>query len=259
MLLLNDQTFAKNQKIYLWFVSPPAAQAFIPQFYADLWAQLDDEGNFHHGKCQEMGDEWFHPQLGVHSEGHQFAGKKKNLIDVDSGNPAMENKGLTSGEFDLVDCDTNQFFDLYCGKAPKNSFKAPTGVEVWVDTSSSLRAVDVGAGGSTCFRQMMVQNVQASCGKIDFYTFDTSKKSLGSSDASCINYGLNDADRLVEWIREFKGQHLIVITDISEFTASFVGKLEDLGVTLEGHQTNQPLYAKDLVAKTKSILALCPN
>ena len=52
----------------------------------------------------------------------------------------VEVKTINAPETDLINCDKNSFFDIYCGKSKKPQRTAK--IEVWIDTSTSLKNID---------------------------------------------------------------------------------------------------------------------
>ena len=56
--------------------------------------------------------------------------------------------------------------------------------------------------------------------------FDTQIKQAGSINDLCINQGLNDYKRLMDWIERSEAKKLVIITDIYEFHKEFSDYIE---------------------------------
>lgn len=213
-----------------------------------------------HEHCKNMGEEFFHPQMGLHMEGHD--GFLREATDLEE-QKAKENKRetrkyLNSREVNLVTCDKNYYFDMFCGKARQAGFGKPAGFEIWIDTSSSLRGVDFASKGQSCHRKSFAKALRGSCkNKVDIYSFDTSRKLVSSLDSLCTTYGLNDSKRLVKWITDSMAKNLIIVTDISEFTVSLTDDLRALGVRYRGHEVKSPIYASQLMDMLGSVKKFC--
>ena len=186
-------------------------------------AQADD--------CVPMGDGCFHPQ-------HGFIEKKpsaKIILEGDESSVLDDDKKLktiNSAESDMVDCKEEKFFDIFCGKA-KSRKKKPVDFELWIDTSSSMRQVDFSLEEDSCFRKSFVTRLKESC-EVDVSTFDTSIKSLGGLNNLCLNYGLNDQKRLIDWIQRSEAKRLIIITDIDEASMELKDFLFKIGADIRG-------------------------
>jgi|GEM_PF-2795968 len=181
-------------------------------------------------------------------------------------------KTFNSDEVNEVKCEKGNYFDIYCGKSGgfKRADANVNDIEVWIDTSSSMKSIDFPnvvqdehekmkgeIKREECFRLNFVQAIKASCGqKVRFSVFDTTIKEVMSDDAFCINYGLNDTKRLIDWIKGNKAKHLIVITDVSEISTELTAFLREMGATTKGIDAKD-FFAKDLMKEEKSVRALC--
>ena len=178
-----------------------------------------------------MGDGCFHPQLGFVEENPGAKvipeGDQSSVLDKDK-----TLKTINSAESDMVDCKEEKFFDIFCGKAGKRK-RGPVDLEVWIDTSSSMRNVDFSLEKDECFRKSFVERLKMSCA-IDVATFDTSIKSLGGLKNLCLNYGLNDQDRLIDWIKRSEAKKLIILTDIDEASMKLKDFLFRIGANIKG-------------------------
>lgn len=239
VLFFSFTAVAVPTSVEVWFLSPPKTgnQTYLnikPALYK-LTAQADLRG------FRKVGDQYFHPQFGLMDED----GNQGEIVEK---LPAIETQYLSADETQLIRCDKDYHFDLFCGKAKKEQDKVleKSGHEIWIDISSSFRTID--QGGEVCHRQAFVKAARKKCSKLDFYLYDTSKKYMGSSEDACIHYGMNDIHRTMQWIQNSTAKSLILITDISEFSTEFITFLNSIGAKYLGHLPQKPLYAKDMVS-----------
>lgn len=205
-------------------------------------------------QCQEMGDFCFDPQYGLY--------KKDDIgAEVDAGKvetmKAPEIPAAKSIDRDLIDCDPKNYFDMFCGKARKAA-QANIKLELWIDTSSSMREMDFSDKEGGCFRKSMMKRLDESCGfneKVNVMMFDTSIKQAGSMDALCNNQGLNDMKRLMDWIERSDAKKLIVITDIYEFHKEFSDFVEKKNGKLRGDK--DPMVASQLLDMVDDLARSC--
>ncbi|MFN8369346.1 MAG: hypothetical protein U0T83_01840 [Bacteriovoracaceae bacterium] len=210
-----------------------------------------------HKECKPMGDEFFHPQFGMHA--HIISGKKFKMVDQELDKSNKVNQ-LSNTDVDLVKCDKNYYFDLYCGKAQKEKVKGPVNVEVWVDISSSLRAIDPGDNQGGCFRKSFVDRLQSRCNSsesIEVYAFDTSKKSIMDNNELCVARGLNDQNRMKEWIADSNAKLLIIITDTGELTRDFLDYIDSVGGKIRGEKPKLELFPDQLLTLVDEVAKQC--
>lgn len=182
-------------------------------------------------ECKPMGGGCFHPQLG-------FIEDPDQLAKEDEAQP-LRLKTLNAVETNVMDCDDNYYFDIYCGKAKPVTKQARAKLELWIDTSSSLRAVDGPQAESFCYRKSFAERVVESCGdKVRISLFDTSKKAMGTFRDLCGTYGLNDQTRLMKWIEESSADHLVLVTDIDELSMRLSYFLDRIGAKVYGVGTS---------------------
>lgn len=206
-------------------------------------------------ECQEMGDFCFDPQYGLYK-------KDDSSSPVDS--EKMESKkapsipAAKSIERDLIQCDSSNYFDIFCGKATQQVKSAPAKLDLWIDTSSSMREMDFTDKEGGCFRKSMIKRLDESCGfnkKVNVMMFDTSIKQASSMDSLCINQGLNDPKRLMDWIERSEAQKLIIITDIYEFHKDFADFIEKKNGKFRGDK--DPLMASQLLDMVDELSRSC--
>ena len=153
-------------------------------------------------------------------------------------------------DVDLVSCDSNYYFDLFCGKSKgKTYLEKNNGFEVWIDTSSSLNQVDRKDKNGDCFRKSFIKRLRSHCQdeKLQVSVFDTSLKAMGSEDSLCDNIGLNDQDRLIQWIKNSKAKRLLVVTDIYELSMKISDFIETVGATSKGDIPQKEIVGADLL------------
>jgi hypothetical protein len=202
-------------------------------------------------ECVPMGDGCFHPQLGYldkipgalkgrNGTGINKRKKKKEEVEND---PFKQNT-FNSDDISLVECQEGRYFDIFCGKERKPIEAA--GLEVWIDTSSSLRNIDYSSEKNYCERRFFVSKLKNDCkAGVAFSVFDTARKSLGSYDTLCDYVGSNNGPRMVSWIEANSSKHLVIITDVDEYHGAFREYLEKTNAIIHGIGVRQ-ITAKDL-------------
>jgi hypothetical protein len=236
-----QSALAAPQSIEVWFLSAhkkAELEQMIherPFVLRSLTAELE---------CQEMGDFCFDPQYGLYK-------KDDASPSVDAGkvseSKAPSIPAAKSIDRDLIDCDPTNYFDMFCGKARKESKTNPK-LDLWIDTSSSMREMDFSDKEGGCFRKSLMQRLDKTCGfnqKVNVMMFDTSIKQAGSMDSLCNNQGLNDAKRLIDWIERSDAKKLVIITDIYEFHKDFADYIEKKHGKFRGDK--DPLVASQLL------------
>lgn len=208
------------------------------------FAQSDMDVN-----CLPMGDKGcFHPQLGYIEKTNHLPVIKPKVVKL---------KTFNSSQVSLVDCKENNYFDIFCGQA-KNEIHKKKSVEVWIDTSSSMRKMDSVKEGELCKRQMFLKKISRKCKESDisYSTFNTSIKVISEKSISCNNYGLNDSERLIEWIKSSKAKYLYIITDIDELNSKLSDFIDSIGATVEGAAIHK-FSSANLLDFSKHIIKNC--
>lgn len=250
-VLISFSAFAAPKNIEVWFLSNSKVTLLNdlinrPQYiYRAPTATLE---------CQEMGDYCFDPQFGLYK-------KDDAGLSVDS-EKVFDQKGPSipaakSIDLDLINCDPKNYFDIFCGKAKKEVSKASK-LDLWVDTSSSMREFDFSDKEGNCHRKSLVQALDRKCGfnqKVNVMMFDTSIKQAGSIDQMCENQGLNDYKRLIDWIERSDAERLVIITDIYEFHKEFSDYIESKHGKLRGDK--DPLTAQQMVELSSDLAKSC--
>jgi len=244
---------AEVQKIDVYFLSRPSSVFTVPSFqtlFTGLYAQNGDNL-----ECVPMGDGCFNPQYGYVENKEKL--KEKTLAPKPV---KVEMKTINAEEVDLIECDSKNYFDLYCGRAKKNDHGQESdsvNFELWIDTSSSMRLVDYSSEDAYCDRRRLVALLRSDCKKdIEVSIFNTTKKHLGTLDNLCLNHGPNDEDRMVQWLKNSNAKHVVIITDAEEYVGAFREYLDIFGATIHGIGV-KPLFASDLNRLKKEFLGFC--
>lgn len=205
-------------------------------------------------ECQEMGDYCFDPQFGLY--------KKDDIeANVNTGK-VVEEKGpgipaAKSVDRELINCDKTNYFDVFCGKA-KAQQQMNAKLEIWIDTSSSMREFDFSDKEGGCYRKSLLNRLDQTCAfnqKVNVMMFDTSIKQAGSMDSVCLNQGLNDYKKLIDWIERSNAQRLVVITDIYELHKEFADYVESKHGKFRGDK--EPMTAPQLLSLVDELAKSC--
>ena len=242
---------AAPRDIEVWFISHGKKAVLndllnrSPYVYYSPTAEL---------QCQEMGDYCFDPQFGLYKKDDVM--KEVDVDKIEKDGPSIPTG--KSVERDLVSCDPKNYFDIFCGKAKPQAAQATAKLDLWIDTSSSMRAYDFADTAGACHRKSLVKALDQTCGfnqKVNVMMFDTTIKQAGSMDQLCTNQGLNDQKRLMDWIERSDAKKLVIITDIHEFYKDFSDFIESKHGKFRGDK--EPLTAQDLVALADELAKSC--
>jgi hypothetical protein len=251
LLLISFEVMAAPKEIEVWFISH-AKTALLeellnrPQYvYRAPTAEL---------QCQQMGDFCFDPQHGLYKK-DDANGEIIETKKIETDGPVIPTGASIDRE--LIDCDKSNYFDVFCGKARKQ-VEAQSKLDVWVDTSSSMREFDFSDKDGSCHRKSLVKVLDDTCGfnqKVNVMMFDTSIKQAGSIDQVCNNQGLNDYKRLMDWVERSEAKKLVIITDIYEFHKEFSDFIESKHGKFRGDK--DPLTAKQMVDLADDLAKSC--
>lgn len=233
LCLLPSLSMATPQKIEMIFLSPLKVSQIIQQLdQRDLFQFTKKIAQNEIANCVPMGDGCFHPQLGF-IEKSEIEKSKPKLTDVSAEDKKLELKTFNATETSLVNCDKNNYFDIFCGKEKANA--APSEIEIWFDISSSLKTVDYNRDPEQCARRTFMEKVSLSCkSRVNVSVYNTSIKQIGDHSGACQAYGTNDQARLLRWMKDSKAKHLLVVTDIDEMSSEMRDFLESNGAKLTG-------------------------
>lgn len=235
IFLFSSAAFATPEHVELIFLSEPKTSSFLQKPWTFLGRYV--EANWK-DNCVPTGDGCFHPQLGyVSGDGPKPVHKEQAV---------QPPKTFNSSDIDLVDCREGEYFDIFCGKAKKEEV-IKSDVEIWIDTSASLRKMDFSTDPSRCVRRSFVEGIQKECGhsKVYVQTYDTSIKKMGSLEGLCQHYGSNDVSRLIKWIKASNAKYLMIVTDIDELSSELRDFLDSIGAVYHGGDVKD-ITVKDL-------------
>ncbi len=244
--------FGEVEKVDIYFLSRPTAALnvpiFAPQFKGLFTENLKDT------ECVPMGDGCFHPQYGLIEDKSKLQDQKAIAKPKD-----LKVKTINAEEVDLINCDGDYYFDMYCGRAAKVEKKniKPSELEIWIDTSASMSHVDYSTDDAYCDRRRLVAQLQNDCKKgFDVSVFNTSKKRLSTLDNLCINHGTNDGDRVVQWLKQTDAKHVVIITDTDEYVGALREYLDSIGANVHGIGVD-PLLSSSLKDLKSEFLDYC--
>lgn len=245
-----DFAIAAPKEIEVWFLSNAKTSQLMEilnrpgLIYLPRTAEL---------QCHEMGDYCFDPQYGLYKKDDQ------NSEIVETQKIQNDGPSIPSGKSvdrDLITCDSSNYFDVFCGKA--RAEKGVAKFDLWIDTSSSMREFDYLEKDGSCYRKSLVKKLDETCAfneKVNVMMFDTSIKQASNMDQLCLNQGLNDYKRLMDWIERSEAKKLIVITDIYEFHREFSDFIEKKNGKLLGDK--DPLTAKQMFDLVEQLAKSC--
>lgn len=264
LLLFSTTLWATPKKVEVWFLSPPKTANLF-----DSLLKLNNGSNHKVAvmdeevlkNCTPMGDGCFHPQFGyINEKPLAISDEKKEVLPAKSAKEpkVVTPKTINAIETDLINCDKDYYFDIYCGQAKKEGAATKGKMEIWVDISSSFRAVDYAKESGFCERRSFVTRVLDGCpsGFIEVSVFDTGKKALGDRSTLCTSYGMNSTKRMIEWISSSETNYLLLITDIDELNSEFDDYLTSIGAKYRGVGV-KPMYASEMGEIASEILLQC--
>jgi len=239
--------FAAPKNLQIWFVSHKKISLNTSHLERKLFFSPKVAAR----ECQEMGDYCFDPQVGLYKREDGFISSTPGKLNE------LPIKLESSLDRDLVTCDEKNYFDIFCGST-KSLPISESRLEVWIDTSSSMREFDPLDSAGSCFRKSFAQRLSMDCSlgkKPTFKVFDTSVKNASGHDSFCQNEGLNDYKKLMDEIERSQAHTLIIITDIYEFTKEFADFVEAKMGTFKGDKDS--LVTKDLVDLATDLAKTC--
>ena len=210
-------------------------------------------------QCQQMGEYCFDPQVGLYKKGEES--KMQDFVDhaeVQKNETYEFMKPAQSIDRQMIECESATFFDVFCGKAQKAMKLGKSKLEVWIDTSSTMKQVDYGGFDQKCSRERFLEDLSQTCPmnkKMKVYTFEEHRKELGAFDRVCLSGGLNNMKRLIKDLYASKADNVIIITDIFEAEVSFIEAIESKGGIVRG--LDKPLYAKEIHKQLQRVRKFC--
>lgn len=254
MLFHSLMAMAMPSKIQMVFLSPAKTSDILNlidrinemnQYKKMAQAEIEN--------CVPMGDGCFHPQYG-YIEKKDLAKKEKSEPKIIK-DEEMKLKTFNAIETNLVNCDKNYYFDIYCGKA--NQAVSNSEIEIWFDISSSLRTVDYNKDPNFCGRRTFLEEVMRKCkSKVSYSIYNTSLKQGGEASSVCMSYGTNDEKRLITWMKDSKAKKLYIVTDIDEMSQEMRSFLDENGAKIIGDGT-KAFTSSDLINYANELIKDC--
>lgn len=204
--------------------------------------------------CVPMGDGCFHPQMGFieRNSAIEMKGPKDNK---ESKEMDVQVKTFNNMETSLINCDKDNYFDIFCGKEKAQGKHAD--IEVWFDISSSLKSVDYSQSFDQCARSLFADEVYRSCkDRVNFYAYNTSLKEISERSGACMSHGTNDQKKLLSWMQNSEAKYLLVITDIDEMSSEMRAFLEGHGAKMVGDGVKN-FTTQDLLEYAKDFAKIC--
>ena len=251
LTILSTSLWAAPRELEVWYVSNKKVSQVLELLnrpHYKIWSKTAEL------ECQQMGDYCFDPQYGLYKRDDDWNQVDATKVTEDTGPKIPSAKSV---DRDLINCDPNNYFDVFCGKARPEA-KGVAKLDVWIDTSSSMREFDFSDKDGNCSRKSLLKALDETCGfnqKVNVMMFDTSLKQAGGMDVLCNNQGLNDYKRLMDWIERAETQRLIVITDIYELHKDFSDFVEKKNGKIRGDK--DPLTTKDMLNLANHLANLC--
>jgi len=226
IFLYSLSIFATPKNVEVIFLSPakPKKPSTTNLFFTSL---ISKKIAFSMDNCQPMEGGCFHPQLGFVEDKEDHDKKKEEQ------QRNVKLKTINSLDTNMIDCKEGNYFDIFCGKAKPVAKQEAVDLEIWIDTSSSLRNFDWDGDPSHCSRRSFVERLQKNC-SLEVKVFDTSIKQMGDLSSLCVTYGLNDQKRFIRWIEDSNAERLIIVTDIDEASTMVRDYLFKIGGKLYG-------------------------
>lgn len=252
LCLIPTMASATPKKIEMIFLSPQKVSMILELL--DKYNVMKRSVNLAQNdmeNCVPMGEGCFHPQYGYIEKKLEVAKNDPTVLE----DKKFELKTFNALETNLVNCDKNNYFDVFCGKTGPDAVASE--IEIWFDISSSLRTVDYNKDADYCARRTFMEDVMAACkNKVNVSVYNTSIKQLGDHSTACMAYGTNDEKKLVRWIKDSKARHLLVVSDIDEMSVEMRDLLESNGAKLTGDGV-KAFTSKDLIDYAKEFTKMC--
>lgn len=247
LLLVSTSLLAVPQNLEVWFISHDKKTVLLDQIKEPMKLSSQMVSR----QCEPMGDYCFDPQYGLYKPDNEW---EAVYLDEKVEKPAKEPAGF---DRDLIECDKKIGFDIFCGKATSVK-KINYELEVWIDTSGSMREYDFTDEHGGCYRKSLVTRLDDQCPfgkKLNVMMFDTSIKEVGSFDTLCTNVGLNSTARMIDWIERSEAKNVVIITDINEYTKEFSDYLSSKNAKLKGEKGELPIRA--LLDEVSTLARMC--
>lgn len=234
LVIFSQALWATPHELEVWFVTPPASTLRLDILHPSLFRR----NLIASAPCEQVGDYCLDAKTGTLTP--RFSPPPVEPEEITLPYQALPQLPTASSlDRQLVNCEQGFTFDIFCGKAKPDVKSAGFNeLEIWMDLSSSMRSVD---GGEECYRKKFLQALHGLCekSKPKVMGFDVELREISVGE-SCINRGLNDVKKMMEWIEESKSKKLIVITDVYEYQAEFAAFLSEKNAKIKGDRGHFP-------------------
>ncbi len=252
LCLLPMMASATPRKIEMIFLSPQKVSMIIELL--DKYDVMKRSVNLAQNdmeNCVPMGEGCFHPQYGYIEKQVETPKNDPSVLE----DKKFELKTFNAIETSLINCDKNNYFDIFCGKTSADA--PPSEIEIWFDISSSLRTVDYNKDADQCARRTFMEKVMAACkSKVNVSVYNTSIKQIGDHSTACMAYGTNNQSKLLSWMKDSKARQLLLVTDIDEMSVEMRDFLESNGAKMTGDGV-KAFTSKDLIEYASEFSKLC--
>lgn len=254
-MIYSTTLWALPKHFEVWFLSSDTAVFLDDVLFQTKFSKNYAQQNL---QCQQMGEFCFDPQIGLYKPGEKGKVESVDYAVTETLENYNELPTARSIDRELIDCDKNMFFDIFCGKAQVQK-NADIKLHIWVDVSTTMKQVDGAMPNDMCKRQRFITAIENKCPlsqKLDVHVFNESKKQIDTLERVCQSYGLNEEERLMRQIEESTVDHLIVITDVFEASQRFISFIENSSVGSHRGVTS-PFTTKDMLETQKKIISYC--
>lgn len=247
--LFSSHAFALPEYLEVWFLSS-SQQTSIYKAGSHLYTQDSRQ-------CQSVGEYCFDPQVGLYKKEQAGGLKPVDYEAVDNVNEYEFLDTATSLDRNMIECEKESIFDIFCGKSKGSKKLSEHKLEFWVDTSSTMKQSDQGIRADKCQRRLIAESLNGSCtdGGVKFYSLKEFKKEVSNVAYLCENKGSNNTKYLIRDIKASNAKNLIVVTDVFEAFEEFVSFVEDSGGIIRG--LDKPMYANSMKEQLKSLVKKC--
>ncbi len=260
LMTFSQFAIATPKNLEVWFLSIDKVAMFEEFSPSEKYLKRTNLTAQAQRQCQKVGEYCFDPQVGLYKEeeGKSIVDSSIDSSDVFEDEEYKFEKSDRAVKRKIVDCDKRNKFDIFCGKAKKKLTKKNINFEVWLDTSSTMRQVDMLKSSKTCKRELFLRSLDKTCrfnDKVKVYYFSAAKKEAGSMKSVCRADGINNMNRILSSIKKSKAKNLIIVTDIFEASEDFVSGIEAMKGKIKG--IDKPIYASNLLRESKRVGKFC--
>jgi hypothetical protein len=251
IFFLLQSLWATPKSFEVWFISNQKAKQVLKLLEERSKTLVVAQADL---SCVPMGEFCFDPQVGMYKkESNQFN------FDVDPSVPDEDLPQIPSArsiDRNLLVCESGAYFDIFCGQAQKVA-ERKISFDLWIDTSSSMREMDPPRDGVGCYREQMMKKLHETCPfgeKVHVMQFDIQLRP-GSMGSLCVNQGLNDVKKMIQWIEENSSERLVIITDLYEYHEELAQFAQKNKGSFRGEKGD--LSASDLLSMADQLAKSC--